>query len=160
MLLKKFTHRDRGESLDGSEEKVKAPQKHREKKMTSMVDPAFMMAQLREMKQELGEVHASGDHSLDQMEQRGQTESDKTSQRLDVSWADPFMMLKEVVEMSKYMNTAEIKGSQNQSTEFQMKCEENVANYKAMVQNNFDKLVTSGDEQTKALADKYNLSAL
>lgn len=44
MLLKKCTDRDRGDSLDASVEKGKAPQKHREKKMTSMVDPAFMMA--------------------------------------------------------------------------------------------------------------------
>lgn len=72
------------------------------------------------------------------------------------------MMLKEVVEMSKYMNASDIKGGSQggRTTEFQMKCEENITNYKALVQNNFDKLVSSGDEQTKALAEKYNLSAL
>ena len=41
-----------------------------------------------------------------------------------------------------------------------MKCEENISNYKAMVQHNFDKLVSQGDDQTKALAEKYNVSAL
>ena len=70
------------------------------------------------------------------------------------------MMLKEVVEMSKYMNATDLRGSHNQATEFQMKCEENISNYKAMVEKNFDKLVSQGDDQTKALAEKYNISAL
>lgn len=35
-----------------------------------------------------------------------------------------------------------------------------MSNYKAMVQNNFDKMVNEGDDQTKALADKYNPLAL
>ena len=62
--------------------------------------------------------------------------------------------------MSKYMNAAEINNQSHKTDDFQMKCEMNISNYKAMVQNNFDKLVNEGDEQTKLLANKYNPEAL
>ena len=50
--------------------------------------------------------------------------------------------------MSKYMNPTE-QPINSRADDFQMKCEMNISNYKAMVQNNFDKMVEEGDEQTK-----------
>lgn len=43
------------------------------------------------------------------------------------------MLLKEVVQMSKYMNTSEMNNASTKADDFQMKCEMNVSNYKAMV---------------------------
>ena len=48
--------------------------------------------------------------------------------------------------MSKYMNASEMTSSNTQANDFQMKCEMNLSNYKAMVQNNFEKMVTDGDK--------------
>ena len=80
--------------------------------------------------------------------------------RISTSKADPFMLLKEVVQMSKYMTSGDINGS-NKTSEFQMKCEENLTNYKAMVQSNYDKMLGGeGDSAQKALAERYNPSAL
>ena len=42
--------------------------------------------------------------------------------------------------MSRYMTSNEINAC-NKNSEFQMKCEENLENYRAMVQNNYDKLL-------------------
>ena len=62
--------------------------------------------------------------------------------------------------MSKYMNSGELSTTSSKPNEFQMKCEMNLSNYKAMVENNFEKLVSEGDDQTKALAERYNPKAL
>lgn len=51
--------------------------------------------------------------------------------------------------MSKYMNpsaTSDMNNSSTKTSEFQMKCEVNLSNYKALVQNNFDKMVNEGDD--------------
>ena len=65
--------------------------------------------------------------------------------------------------MSKYMTAGDINGS-NKATDFQMKCEENLTNYNAMVQNNYEKMVDNGEVvgevSAKALADRYNATAL
>ena len=54
-------------------------------------------------------------------------------------------MLKEVVEMSKYMNASELKDlPAHHPTDFQMKCEENLTNYRAMIEHNFEKMVARG----------------
>ena len=57
--------------------------------------------------------------------------------------------------MSKYMTQDNISAS-DKATDFQMKCEENLTNYKAMVQNNYDKMISSKgveSDASKSLAD-------
>ena len=55
-----------------------------------------------------------------------------------MSQTDPFLLLKEVVEMSKYMNAsgpqkADTSITSAKPSDFQLKCEMNMSNYRAMV---------------------------
>lgn len=58
---------------------------------------------------------------------------------IQTNQTDPFMLLKEVVEMSKYMNAAAAGSTQSdansttRTSDFQLKCEMNMSNYRAMV---------------------------
>ena len=72
--------------------------------------------------------------------------------------------------MSKYMNPdgmASTEAGHNQ--EFKMKCQENVTNYQAMIEFNFEKLINQSSNQqlegpnnnnNASVSEKYNLAAL
>lgn len=121
-----------------------------------------MITQLRERKSEIHQLNQETNDDDGEVDKKANGAGDDGVQykRIKTSQADPFMLLKEVVQMSKYMNPTDINTS-SKADDFQMKCEMNISNYKAMVQNNYEKLVTeTTDEQTKTLASKYNPAAL
>ena len=122
------------------------------------VDPSFMITQLRERQSEIDKLNLQNPNDTSMNKDGGSTEATEYK-RVNTSQTDPFMLLKEVVQMSKYMNPTQ-QSIGNKTDDFQMKCEMNISNYKAMVQNNFEKMVEEGDEKTKQLANKYNPAAL
>ena len=66
----------------------------------AFVDPSFMITQLRERQSEINQINQ--DHS--DPANTAESNKDADYKKIQTSQTDPFMLLKEVVQMSKYMN--------------------------------------------------------
>ena len=127
----------------------------------SFVDPSFMLMQLGERRNEIDKMqilNSNIDQAGDNNDQQDGAENTQGAQKLAPRGVDPFLLLKEVAEMSKHMNQAK-SIDDGKPDEFQMKCQMNLANYNSMVANNFDKMAET-DKNVSDLANKYNPMAL